>query len=249
MMSMELPARQRFQRGRLLRLLDEIETAGEPGVSIYLMAGEHLGQASLPQSESPHLAEARPLLEGVVAASATGAAIFWGETLRCLVLPPFPFKHSLLVEGYDVGPLRSLLQAEHMVALVLLRLGPYAIGVFKGDKLITSKVDTRFVHARHRKGGSSQRRFERGREKQIERLFGEVCAVARQRLEPYAQQIDYLIYGGERHTLLAFRKRCAYLNQLADRTVGRILDVQRPRRASLEAAIKDAWCSEVYLWK
>lgn len=245
-MATELPRRQRFQRGRLLSLLDELDAATGPAVSIYLMPGAHLAQ---PVQEFTDLSQSTPSLNGAIASSATGAVVFWGEAQRLLVLPPFPLKQSLRADGYNTGPLRSLLQAEHVVALVLLRLGPYAVGVFKGAELLTSKVDARYVHARHRQGGSSQRRFERGREKQMERLFDEVCAVARQRLEPYAGQIDYLLYGGERHTLLAFRKRCAYLSQFRDRTVERILNVRQPRRATLEAAIQDAWSSEVLLWE
>lgn len=245
-MLVELPRRQRLPSGRLLRLLEELDAAPGAAITLYLMPGEHLAQ---PATELPDLAEAVPLLDSVVASSATGATLFWGAARRCLVLPPFPLQRSLRAEGYHTGPLRSLLQADYTVALVLLRLGPYAIGVFKGHQLLTSKVDSRYVHARHRQGGSSQRRFERGREKQMERLFDEVCAVARERLEPHAKQIDYVVYGGERHTLLAFRQRCDYLGHFRDRTVERLLNVRRPRRATLEAAIEDAWRSDVLLWE
>ncbi len=249
MTSIELPQRQQFQRGRLLRLLSKLDSATGTATSIYLAPGEHLTQPGQPAIESAGLAEAVLLLDGVVASSTTGAALFWGEAWRLLVLPPFPLRQSLRADGYHTGPLRSLLQAEYMVALVLLRLGPYAVGVFKGDQLLASKVDSRYVHSRHRQGGSSQRRFERGREKQMEYLFNKVCAVARERLEPYARQLDYLLYGGERYTLMAFRKRCAYLGQLSDRTVERTLNVRQPRRATLEAAIQEAWCSDVFLWE
>lgn len=249
MAPIELPRRQRLPRGRLLRLLDELDAAADTALSIYVRPGERLAQSVQTAIEFADLAEAAPSLDSIVASSATGAALFWGEARRLLVLPPFPLKQSLSTKGYHTGPLRSLLQADYTVALVLLRLGPYAIGVFKGDELLTSKVGARYVHGRHRQGGSSQRRFERGREKQMERLFDEACAVARQRLEPYAGQIDYLLYGGERHTLLAFRQRCAYLSQFRDRTLERTLNIPRPRQATLEAAIRDAWCSEVFLWE
>jgi len=241
----------RFSRQRMLQLLDELADAESPATSLYI-------PHDLPASEVEKTLKA-PLGPGVeevisdiaeaVGRSKTGTVILWGEQGKYLVLPPFPIKEKLFASGYDVEPLRALLQQDLTVALILLRLGAYAVGVFQGEKLVSSKVGTGLVHSRHKKGGSSAHRFERHREKQIEYFFTRVCHHVQERLEPYLQQLDYVIYGGERHTLLSFRKQCHFLQQLDGRTLGTLLNVREPKQAALEAAITLVWSSEVVQWQ
>jgi len=235
----------------MLQLLDELADAESPATSLYI-------PHDLPASEVKKTLKA-PLGPGVeevisdiaeaVGRSKTGTVILWGEQGKYLVLPPFPIKEKLFASGYDVEPLRALLQQDLTVALILLRLGAYAVGVFQGEKLVSSKVGTGLVHSRHKKGGSSAHRFERHREKQIEYFFTRVCHHVQERLEPYLQQLDYVIYGGERHTLLSFRKQCHFLQQLDGRTLGTLLNVREPKQAALEAAITQVWSSEVIQWE
>ena len=184
-----------------------------------------------------------------VARSKTGAVIFWGEQGKYLVLPPFPLKEKLFASGYDGEPLRSLLQQKLTVTLILLRLGAYAIGVFRGETLLSSKVGTGLVHSRHRQGGSSAHRFERHREKQIESFFTRVCTHVQENLEPYVKQMSYLIYGGERYTLLSFRKQCEFLQQFEDRILSKQLNIREPKQATLVAAISQVWSSDLFVWE
>lgn len=248
---MVLSGRRRLGRVGTLRMLDDLEASGGSALSLYIPAGLPLAEIERTLTTTLGLG----LDEGVrgvveaVGRSKTGAALFWGDTKKCLVLPPFPVGERLFSSGYDTEPLRSLLEQELTIGLVLLRLGAYAVGVFRGEKLLASKVGTGLVHSRHRQGGSSERRFERHREKQMEFFFERVCGHARERLEPYERDIDYLVYGGERHTLLAFRKQCEFLSSFDDRTLERLLNVREPRQASLEAAIEEVWASKVVEWK
>jgi hypothetical protein len=48
---------------------------------------------------------------------------------------------------------------QRTVGVLLVRLGGHAAGVFEGTDLVDSKVGRRNVHGRHKKGGSSQKRF------------------------------------------------------------------------------------------
>jgi hypothetical protein len=248
---MLLMNRRRFTRVKMLQLLDKLEDAESPATSLYI-------PHDLPASEvektlkaplGPGVVEAMPYITEAVGRSKTGGVIFWGEENKYLMLPPFSVKERLFSSGYDVEPLRALLQQQLTVALILLRLGAYAVGVFQGEKLMSSKVGTGLVHSRHKKGGSSAHRFERHREKQIEYFFTRVCNHVQERLEPYLQQLDYVIYGGERHTLLSFRKQCRFLQQLDERTLGTLLNVREPKQAALEAAISQVWSSEVIQWE
>jgi len=248
---MLVSTRRRFTRQRMLNLLDELEDAEGRATSLYVPRDLPLPEVekTLKSPLGPGIEEAMSDIDEAVARSKTGAVIFWGEQGKYLVLPPFPVKERLFSSGYDVEPLRTLLQEELKVALILLRLGAYAIGVFQGERLLSSKVGTGLVHSRHRQGGSSAHRFERHREKQIESFFTRVCSHVREHLEPYLQQVDYVIYGGERHTLLSFRKQCAFLQQFDDRVLGTTLNVREPKQATLETAINQAWSSDVIVWE
>jgi len=248
---MFISSRRRLTRQKMLRLLDELEAAEGTATSLYILASLTLPEAekTLKAPLGPGIEEALPEIINAVARSRTGAVIFWGEQGKYLMLPPFPIKEKLFSSGYDVELLRSLLQQELTVALILLRLGAYAVGVFQGENLVSSKEGTGLVHSRHRQGGSSAHRFERHREKQIESFFTRVCTHVQERLEPYLQQLDYIIYGGERHTLLSFRKQCHFLEQVDDRVLGTQLNVREPKQATLEAAIIHVWSGEVIEWK
>jgi Actinobacteria/chloroflexi VLRF1 release factor len=235
----------------MLSLLDELEVAEGTATSLYIPNDLPLPEVkkALRAPLGLGIEEALPDIDKSVACSKTGAIIFWGEQNKYLVLPPFPIKERLFSSGYDVEQLRSILQQELTVALILLRLGAYAVGVFQGEKPVSSKVGTGLVHSRHRQGGSSAHRFERHREKQIESFFTRVCSHVQEHLGPYLKQLDYVIYGGERHTLLSFRKQCEFLQQFDDRTLAKLLNVREPKQATLEAAIIQAWSSEVIEWK
>lgn len=248
---MLITTRRRLTRQRMLSLLDELEAAKGQATSLCMP-----NDLTISEVETAFQAPLGHGMEGVMpdimdalARSKTGAVLFWGTENKYLVLPPFPIKEKLFASGYNVEPLRSMLQHDLLLGLILVRLGAYAIGVFQGEKLVSSKVGTGLVHSRHSKGGSSARRFERHREKQIEYFFERVCGHVREHLEPYLQQIDYVLYGGERHTLLSFRKQCRFLEKLENRTLPWILNVREPERATLEAAISQAWSSEVIRWQ
>ena len=245
---MFIPNRRRLHRLKMLRLLDEAETAIGPATSLYVPLGLPIPEVEEMLRVVPNLKEIPPNLTELVSDSKTGAVLFWGQQLKYLVLPPFPLAERQASDGYEVEPLRSLLRRESMIALTLVRLGDYALGVFQGEKRVSSKVGTGLVHSRHKKGGSSQRRFERHREKQIEYLFDRVCTHVREHLEPHIRQLEYVIYGGEWNTLAAFRKQCRFLQLFEDRTLGSVLNIRKPRQATLEAAIGEAWSSELIEW-
>ena len=180
-----------------------------------------------------------------VESSETGAMIFWSESSKLAVLPPFPVEQDGLVEGWDPSHLRNILAREYVVGVVLLRLGRYAVGVFQGRKLLSSKTDTRYVKGRHSAGGQSQKRFERIRDKQVQEIFDKTCSVVRERFTPYEDRIDYIFLGGERFTLLGFLKRCDYLQRLSHKTMGRTLNVREPRQEELVKVIGTIWESRV----
>jgi peptide subunit release factor 1 (eRF1) len=140
-----------------------------------------------------------------------------------------------------------LLEQQRTYAVLLLRLGGFAVGFFRGGKLIDSKVDQRFVKGKHRKGGQSATRFARIREKQARELFDKACITARDKPTPYEDEIEHVFLGGDRRTLLAFQKECSYFERYRERLRQRLLPAHGdPRLAMLEAMPREVWTSDVY---
>ena len=238
----------RLRRLKMLSLLDELEATDSEAMTLYMPPGLSVLEAG-GFLERVFGAKAIPSdLTELVVGSETGTVLFWGIARRYLVLPPFPLTESYLTYGYDVEPLRSLLQRDFILALILVRMGAYAVGVCQKERVIDSKVGTGLVHARHKKGGSSQHRFERHREKQIEQFLGRVCCHVRERLEPHIRALDYVVYGGAQTTILSLRKRCPFLRQFDDRILSPLLTIPEPRRAVLETAIGQVWSSSLTEW-
>ena len=239
-----------LSRLKTLDFLAELEASNAgTAVSLYLPLGISVSEVedSLEKVLDRHaLTEA---LARLAADSKTGAVLFWGSSRKYLVLPPFPVDERHFSQGFDVEPLHSLLKRDFRVALILVRLGAYAIGLSQGESLITSKVGTGLVHGRHKKGGSSQQRFQRHREKQIEYFLDRVCHHVQERLEPHARLLDYMVYGGARTTILSLQKCCPFLRQFHDsRVLPPLLDIPEPRQAVLEASIKRVWSSCLIEW-
>jgi peptide subunit release factor 1 (eRF1) len=233
----------------MLTFLTELEATGGPAESLYIPSGlplpeigNLLEKALDPPAIPPELAE-------LVATSKTGAVIFVNPSQTRLVLPPFPIRAEYCARGYVVEPLSSLLKSNFRVALILIRLGTYAIGLSEGESLVTSKVGTGLIHGRHKKGGSSQQRFRRHREKQIEYFFTRVCGHIQERLKPHASALDFVVYGGAQTTISLLQKQCPFLARLEGEILPPLLDIPEPRQAVLEKAVRRVWSTSVTEWR
>jgi hypothetical protein len=232
----------------MLEFLNDIEqTSGAGAISIYMPPGFSAPEIDdLLQKNDVYPVPSE--ISQLASNSESGAILFWGNIRKCLVLPPFPLSEKNTFGGYVTEPLRLLLNSDFMVGLVLIHLGSYAIGICQGEKLISSKVGTGLIHGRHKKGGSSQQRFQRRRENQVREFLDRVCLHTREHLEPYAQQIDYLVYGGPRQSVLLLQKRCPLLQSFEDRVLT-LLGVPSLRQHVLETAVVRIWSSCIIDWK
>ncbi|WP_062437689.1 acVLRF1 family peptidyl-tRNA hydrolase [Herbidospora daliensis] len=161
--------------------------------------------------------------------------------LECAASPPPPEKPATPDAGRDDGPggplaaaLISHVSRDRRVAVLLVRLGGYAAGVFEGDRLLVSKVGSRLVHGRSAAGGWSQQRFARRREKQADEALGAAADVAaRVLLPPAGEGLAGFVVGGDRKAIDELRgdRRLAPLFALE---TGPFLTVPDPRLAVLE---------------
>jgi Actinobacteria/chloroflexi VLRF1 release factor len=157
-----------------------------------------------------------------------------GAVVECE--PPFPPVRGDLLEH---------VARERVVGVLLVRLGGHAAGVFRGRRLLESKVGAKPVHGRHRKGGSSSGRFARRRAGQARVALAAAADVAVRVLSAPAEagELDAVVLGGDRTALgtVLDDQRLAAVRALA---VERVLSVPDPRLRVLEAT-PDAFLATV----
>jgi hypothetical protein len=86
----------------------------------------------------------------------------------------------------------------HRAAVLLVRRGRWAVGVFDGADLVVSKVDARQVQGRTAAGGWSQQRFARRRGHQTDAVVEHAVETAVRVLLPHAGTVAALFTGGDR---------------------------------------------------
>jgi hypothetical protein len=170
-------------------------------------------------------AEAHGGIASVSGSSVVSYVAADGAVIECE--PPFP-----PVEG----DLLAHVARERVVGVLLVRLGGHAAGVFRGRRLVDSKVGAKPVHGRHRKGGSSSGRFARRRAGQARIALTAAADVAARVLRAPAEagELEAVVLGGDRTALATVLEdpRLAAVRALA---VERVLAVPDPRLRVLEA--------------
>jgi hypothetical protein len=173
---------------------------------------------------------------------ADGAARIETADETITVRPPFGLAHARVYERVELGPLFEALAADHVVAALLVRLGGYAVGVFEGERLVASKVGSRFVKGRHKKGGSSANRFRRRREEQERALLDAAAETAKRILEPHRARIEYVALGGDRTAAMRVAQELPWI---AEKTLPRFFTVADPRQRELERLPYDLYAAEL----
>jgi Actinobacteria/chloroflexi VLRF1 release factor len=158
------------------------------------------------------------------------------------VRPTFGLGHEGEYGRVELGPLFEALARDHVVAALLVRLGGYAVGVFDGEQLVASKVGSRFVKGRHKKGGSSSSRFRRRREEQERELIEAAARTARSVLEPHRGRIEHVALGGDRAAVRRVVERTPWLQKKA---LPRFFAVPDPRLRELERLSYALYAAEV----
>jgi hypothetical protein len=117
-------------------------------------------------------------------------------------------------------------------AVLLVRRGRWAVGVFDGSDLVVSKVDARLVQGRTAAGGTSQQRYARRRGNQTDAVVEHAIDTAVRVLLPHSPTVVALFTGGDRglvDQVLADRR----LAPLAALRREPALDVGEPSKAVL----------------
>ena len=166
-----------------------------------------------------------------------------GEAI--VVRPPFGLAHEAQYETVRLAPLFAAMADDHIVAALLVRLGGYAVGVFDGERLVASKVGSRFVKNRHKKGGSSANRFRRRREEQARALIDEAAETAVRVLEPWRDRAEFVALGGDGGAISEVLEANPELDWLSERAIPRFFTVPEPRRRVLERLPYELYAAEL----
>ncbi len=119
------------------------------------------------------------------------------------------------------------------------------MGVFEGERLAASKVGTRFVKGRHKKGGSSANRFRRRRGEQERELVDAAAAEAVRVLGPWRGRVTHVALGGDRAAVTRVLAADAGLSWLEPLALARFFDVPEPRLRVLEALTYQLYAAKV----
>jgi hypothetical protein len=174
------------------------------------------------------VAERHGAFTDVTAADDGTVALTCADSTSVVLRAPFGWTPEQPV----LGSFTAAARADRAAAVLLVRRGRWAVGVFDGERLVVSKVDTRQVQGRTAAGGWSQQRFARRRGHQTDAVVTATADTAARVLLPHAGEVVALFTGGDRglvDEVLADRRLAA----LAALRREPALDVGEPTKAVL----------------
>jgi hypothetical protein len=168
---------------------------------------------------------------GATAAQATDTQVelTGADGARAWLDVPFP---PLPPTADPCAALIEHVQQRRSVGVLLVRRRAHAVGVFDGDTLVASKVDTAYVQGTTKAGGWSQQRYARRRHNQAQAAFQHAADAAATVLLPH--RLDALVCGGDRAAVTAVLAD-PRLQPLAQLRTPPFLAVPDPRLRVLQA--------------
>jgi hypothetical protein len=139
------------------------------------------------------VAERHGALTDVKAADDGTVRLVCEDTTTVVLRAPFGWTPEQSV----LASFTAAARADRRAAVLLVRRGRWAVGVFDGERLLVSKVDTRQVQGRTAAGGWSQQRFARRRGHQTDAVVSAAADTAARVLLPHADVVA-LFTGGDR---------------------------------------------------
>ncbi|MEA3442992.1 MAG: Vms1/Ankzf1 family peptidyl-tRNA hydrolase [Chloroflexota bacterium] len=246
--------RESLSQRKLYELLSRLETSPGGYISLYLKPSSFphdIDELSFEGEYSicvEEIRQASSIKEVIHEAEkyGTGAAILWQkEGNKYIVLPPFPIAENKISTGrLDTSLLYSTLEPEYTLGVVLVAWGSYSIGIFQGDRLVEQKTGTGYIHKKHKKGGSSQKRFARRTEEQKKDFLRKVSNRVEERFANY--KLDYIFFGGNRLIRKPLVKECQRLDREAGKISARVLNVRYANRESLSHSLEEIIMSSAF---
>ena len=236
-----------------LRLLSEIEAVDRDWTTVYLTPQSAQPRVSRPFSESTAdrrvIAIAETIEDEAVQRALeryyTGLVLFHSDDDVHVFVPPLPIAQDAASRGpAQTSSLQQMLETPYRTAIVLVTWGAYVLALFEGADMTVYRKGTGHIHKHHKKGGSSQGRFQRRTEEQ-RREFLKRAGI---RIDEYlgGQKVDHLFFGGNRLILRPLRTQSRFMNENERITSPRTLQAKRGDREALDAAFFEAYSSQYF---
>ncbi|MDP2719400.1 MAG: Vms1/Ankzf1 family peptidyl-tRNA hydrolase [Dehalococcoidia bacterium] len=233
-----------LSRDKLFGFLDHVEKNDNPFLTVYLKPYSSEDSAETPGSGTGDLPRVikDALAAGPVSQEIhyrnTGACVFWCESNESyIVLPPLPIIDEKSFSGKAATEmLRHHASLEPVIWLILITWGSYAVCVVKGDILLSRKLGTGFIHKKHKKGGSSQKRFARRTEEQKKDFLRKVANRIEETVHGYPP--DHVFFGGNRLIIKPLLNYCSILESEAARISKRFPEIRYADKESMQQAVE-----------
>lgn len=135
-----------------------------------------------------------------VAATGDAVRLVSPDGAEARIVVPFP---PLRVVGGLVDSLIEHVARERQLGAILVRKGGFAVGVFDGARLVTSKVGSSYVQGKTKAGGWSQQRYARRRDNQSRHAYADAADVAVRVLLPHLDTLEAVATGGDKAAVAA----------------------------------------------
>jgi hypothetical protein len=166
-----------------------------------------------------------------VRASGSRVDLVAADGARAEIAVPFP---PLAQPDGGLDALVSHVGESRRVGVILARKGGFAVGIFVGNTLVTSKVGSSYVQGKTKAGGWSQQRYARRRDNQSKKAYGEAADEVARILLPEQSSLDAVVTGGDKGAITAVLAD-PRLERLAGLVQPGVLPVVDPRLRVLEA--------------
>ena len=160
---------------------------------------------------------------------------------RVLENPPIPIQSFRYHCDSDflTEPLEDMLADEGLYGLVVLDRREANVGWLRGKRVEPVKGTTSLVPGKQRKGGQSQRRFERLRVEAIDKFYQEVAEMANDLFVPKRHELDGVLVGGPSPTKEEFLDGDYLHHEIQEKVLGKF-DVQYTDESGLHDLVDAA---------
>ena len=148
--------------------------------------------------------------------SPTGMALFCDMSQPgispMIAVPPFPITGSgwKIDSAFDIKQLHEILSSDPVICIVFAHAGETFIGVSNREAFIDHRIVRSSVKGKHKKGGWSQRRFERLIAEDIRNHAGKSKTVFESLVKEYKEDIKMVVGSGEYNLAKEITGDCGY---------------------------------------
>jgi peptide subunit release factor 1 (eRF1) len=235
-----------YTRAGLHRFLFTLESSPAEFITIYIASAsfpnyietlKSVRKYAAPLSDIKEAANSEAVIHSVTKYG-TGAAIFWSQIDKHILMPSFPITVNKVSEDkLDFSLLYEVIDRKYLIAVVMVTWGWYALGMFDGNSLVECKTGTGYIHKEHKKGGRSQKRFARRTEEQKKDFLRRIGNRIEERFGGYLP--DIIFFGGNKLILKPLVQESRYLQTRTDKISPRTINVRYANREALVGSLAE----------